>query len=102
MNKIGYIATYLIITAFGVVYNGYALTALWDWFIVSTFKLESLSLIQAVGVALTVGYLTKGIPSKDPDYKDKSQSDKIQEYLLTLALKPTVCMFFGYIYFQFM
>ena len=47
-----------------VLVNGFVLSKIWNWVIVPTFDVRELSLIQAVGVALVVGYFTAS-PKRD-------------------------------------
>ena len=42
----------------GYLLNGLALKMLWGWFMVPTFGLPTLSLAQAIGVGIMVGFLT--------------------------------------------
>lgn len=44
---------------YGAMMNGWALSKLWSWFIVSTFALPALTIPAAIGVALVVNYLTQ-------------------------------------------
>jgi hypothetical protein len=39
--------------------NGWVLSILWGWFMVPTLGLPVLTVAPAIGIALTVGYLTK-------------------------------------------
>jgi hypothetical protein len=61
--------------------NAYVLTCLWDWFIVTTFNVQSLTLAQAYGISLFISYLQHGyhqgnvkdrivLPKKDGDDED--------------------------------
>ena len=43
----------------GALVNAYVLTCLWDWFVVTTFTLPSLTLAQAYGISLLFSYLRK-------------------------------------------
>jgi hypothetical protein len=39
--------------------NAYVITCLWDWFIITTFALPSLTLAQAYGISLFFSYFRK-------------------------------------------
>jgi hypothetical protein len=41
----------------GAFVNAYVLTCLWDWFIVTTFDMTSISLAEAYGISLFFSYL---------------------------------------------
>jgi hypothetical protein len=47
------------------VLNGFTLTVLWDWFIVPTFHLASLTIPQAIGLGMVISFLTYSANSKD-------------------------------------
>jgi hypothetical protein len=49
----------LVISILAVILDGFTFTALWGWFIVSAFGLAKLTIVQGIGVAMTVRYLTK-------------------------------------------
>lgn len=51
------IATCLVMLI--VALDGFVLTKLWQWFIVSTFGVNPLTLIQAIGISAVVKYLTQ-------------------------------------------
>lgn len=71
--------------------KGVALQMLWGWFIIPIFHLPPLSLLQAIGVAMVVGFLTKQhIPtSKEPGAK--------KELILHIFIQPIAAMAIGYI-----
>lgn len=52
------VAAMLGLAALYAIWGGYVLTCLWGWFVVPTFALPPLTLAQAIGVSLIVGYLT--------------------------------------------
>lgn len=58
MEKIGYLVITLISSAYTSMLGGWGLTVLWDWFIVTTFGLPSLTIPAAIGLALISGFLT--------------------------------------------
>ena len=41
----------------GIVLRGYILTKYWTWFIVSTFEVKPIALINAIGLSLFVSFL---------------------------------------------
>lgn len=56
--------------------RGLVLQALWGWFIVTTFGLPELSLVEALGLSLVVGFLTMHIDNDDPDNDSRSAGEK--------------------------
>lgn len=99
MKYIGYVVTYLVLAVLSVTYSGCALSVLWDWFIVSTFNVDSISIPAAIGLALIVGYLTK---TEEPQDEDKSFSEKMKEAAFKAALKPTFALLIGWLVTLFM
>jgi len=71
--------------------KGIALQMLWRWFIIPIFHLSPLSLLQAIGIAMVVGFLTKQhIPtSKEPDAK--------KELVLHAFIQPIAVIIVGWI-----
>ena len=56
----------LLMPVFAVV-NGALLAKLWEWFIADQFGVRHLSVVQAIGVALVVGFLTYTHVPEHPD-----------------------------------
>jgi putative Mn2+ efflux pump MntP len=52
--------TVFIIGIYSVL-NGWVLTILWNWFIIPVFHLPQLTIVQAIGVVMVIGYLTKEV-----------------------------------------
>lgn len=67
MKIIGYISTAIIVAAYGVVLNGWVLSKLWAWFIVTTFGLPTLAVPEAIGLATVVSFLSAKIDRKDDE-----------------------------------
>lgn len=84
------------------IFNGYALSVLWGWFVVPTFGAPALGVVPAIGIAMVVGYLTH---QTTPDSK-KEDDDGIGALIgkmVILALgKPAFALFFGWIVHLFM
>jgi hypothetical protein len=81
--------------------NGYALSVLWGWFIVPTFELPQLSVAAAIGLALTVSYVTNHarIGEKTPK---TPYAELLVELALLTFLKPMLVLSLGYICTLFM
>jgi hypothetical protein len=54
------IAMFLLLLA-GLALNAFVLVQLWGWFVVPTFGLVALSFLQAMGLVITVSFLTKQV-----------------------------------------
>lgn len=76
--------------------RGFAAAQCWAWFVVPTFGLPALGLVQALGLGLTVAVFTP-MPS--------TSSDKDEDWykpLLMQAIYPLIILLFGAIYHAFM
>ncbi len=81
-------------------FNGYALSILWGWFIVPTFKLPVLGVVPAIGVAMVIGHLTRQ-PQKNED-KNKKFVQVFTEGILTSLFNSAFIILFGWIVHLFM
>lgn len=74
--------------------NGFVLTKLWTWFLVP-FGLPELNLVQAIGIAMVIGFLTKQhIPS--------NKDEKAWIPMFHLYGGPIITLFIGWIVTLFM
>ena len=51
-----------------IIWSAYAMTVIWNWFIVSIFNIENINIAQAVGIMLFVSLINKRRPKSNPDY----------------------------------
>ena len=76
------------------IFNGYALSVLWGWFVAPAFGLPELSVVSAVAIAMIIGCLTKQYTgNKDDDISIK----KMLKIVFVTILRPSFSLFFGYI-----
>ena len=77
--------------------DGLVLRALWGWFVVPTFGIPALTLVQAIGIGLIVSLLimTQGTQST------KSFEDQAIDSLGWTIVKPLMFLFLGYIVYLF-
>ena len=52
------VAGFVVIVVLSTLLNGWALSVIWNWFMPVIFHLPALRLVEAMGIALTVAYLT--------------------------------------------
>lgn len=74
--------------------NGVALKLLWGWFMVPTFGLPVISLVQALGIMIIISFLAH---QHIPMYKDFEN-----EQFFFLILIPVLAMAVGWIVHLFM
>ena len=93
MKAIGYTSTLVVFTFINSIWSGYALSILWAWFIVSTFSLPELSIPAAIGIALTISYLThQDIPV---DNKSRDFGEILLEGIAKGLTKPSIALLIG-------
>ena len=87
-----------ILTAVYAIYAGFVLSALWGWFIVSTFALPGLSIPVAIGI----NYIVRMIII-DTDYNEdiEDSSAILKQSILSIIVKPTTFLTVGWIVAQF-
>ncbi len=96
---IGAAASVVLIVVAGTIISGWALSVLWGWFIVPVFDLPGLSIIQAIGIALIIGYIKGKSPQRSDDRK---ASDKLIESIGYMFMMPLLSIGIGWIVLQFM
>jgi len=92
---IGFLVFLLIVPL--TIWRGYALTVLWQWFMVPALGLPELRVAEAIGVALVVTYLT--YHSAGSDIKDGTE--EAVKRTVFQALFPLLALGFGWIVHQF-
>ena len=89
-----------ILMVFSSIFNGYALSVLWGWFIVPTFGAPSLDVVPAIGISMVVSYLTYQIHSSEEE--EIPFGAKITRGVTVAIMKPLLALFFGWIVHLFM
>lgn len=85
------------------IFNGYALSVLWGWFVVPTFGAPALGVVPSIGIAMVVSYLTHQVHGCDrKKEKDQSFVEAISYSIAFVFLKPSIALFFGWIVHLFM
>jgi hypothetical protein len=88
-------AACLALMLIGVLLNGWVLSLLWGWFLVPTLGLPSLSILQSIGIALAISYLTYQYIDTQP--KDFTFVEKFGEILVVTIVRPFFAVTFGFI-----
>lgn len=68
LHKLGWLSALLFVVIAGRIMQGFALSTLWGWFMVSTFGVPHLPIPHAIGVAIAVGLITSTPSQKDERY----------------------------------
>ncbi len=93
------IAAMLGLAAIDAIWSGYVLTCLWGWFVVPTFALPPLTLAQAIGVSLIVGYLTN---QYDPKQENDIKLDDVGRAVDHVIFPPAFALLAGLLVKQWM
>lgn len=92
MKAIGYICITVFIAVYSSILNGWALSKLWLWFIVSTFDIRALSIPQAIGLSLVIAYLAHQHSSTE---KKEEYWKQLLELFKLATFKPLFALAFG-------
>lgn len=101
MSKLFNGVLFVFIAAILYSYNGFALSVLWEWFIVTGFNAPSISIPTAIGIALIVNFLTNK-PKKDNDTSNSDFLEGIVYVLILGILTPTLALAIGWVVTLFM
>ena len=78
METLVYIAILLLggvgLFILGSILRGWVLSILWGWFVVPVFSLPNLTVVQAIGISLIIGFLTYQSDAKSNDTDDDRKS----------------------------
>jgi hypothetical protein len=101
MSKSETIVAFLITSAL-TIYSGFTISMLWEWFIGPLFPLavQEISIIQGIGFNLVTLFLAAKINTKLLTEFDNSLEATKQKVIVSFSIS-TVCLGFGFIYFQF-
>lgn len=81
--------------------RGYVLSIMWGWFMVPTLGLPKLSIVQAIGIAAVISFLTYQDNSGTVK-KQRSASEAFTEALVIAACYPLVVLLFGWVVHLYM
>jgi uncharacterized membrane protein len=95
MKIIGYAVTTVVFILISSIWSGYVLSKLWSWFVVTTFSLPEIGVATAIGLALTIGYLTKG--EEKADAEGKEFGELLLEAIIKALMKPTFTLGIGWV-----
>ncbi len=71
------------------------LTIMWGWFVVPTFNVKPLLMVQAIGLSMVVSFLTHQL-SSDPFDGEKEPNKSIMRVMMA-AITPAVVLFFSWV-----
>lgn len=94
MKVMGYVATFIIIIFLSAIYSGFAASVIWEWFVVSEFGAEPLSIPIAIGLMLLVQFVTQ--PWKPSENFDDVAAE-IKKAASIAIIKPSIYLIIGWI-----
>lgn len=76
--------------------TGFTFLKLWQWFIASTFEMQPLRLIEAIGIMFLISYVrVRRSKTDDGGIKD------LAENLIFILLSSLLTLLFGFVFKQF-
>ena len=76
--------------------QGFVLSMLWEWFITEWFGIWTITIPEAMGIALIVNLLTSNLSHDDPDIRNLGDS------LIVVFLVPLFLLLLGALFHAFM
>jgi len=104
MGCMGLLAFLVCISVIASILNGWALSVLWGWFVVPTFALPNLGIVQAIGLSMVINLFLWGARGySEIEYKDKKvQKNSITGTFSYVVMTPFISVFLGWIVHHFM
>ena len=87
---------FLILCVFLSIYSAFALTLVWDWFVVDFFGVQSIGIAMALGLSLVSQFLFTSI-----DLEGFEDKERMSKFAIASISKSTMTILSGWVYFQF-
>ena len=98
---LGWIVAWVSTTLISVTMDGWALSTIWNWFIPPIFHLVSLTMMQAVGLAMVFSLFTRTNKIDTKKNTEKKSSLEIWiETTVVAILTPSFSVFLAWIVWQ--
>lgn len=65
MENFGKFMAIVLAMIISPIINGFVIVKLWSWFIVPTFEIQSISIVEAIGLMFLVNYLKTNVEEKN-------------------------------------
>jgi len=98
MEQFGKFILGLILVVVSVIFGGFVLSKLWDWFMVYAFALPSISIPVALGISMTVTLITGAKESKD----DMETCRDFFEKIIKIVARQAMFLLMGWIVYLFL
>lgn len=100
MENFGKFIAILLTMIINPIIRGYVFISLWGWFVVTTFNLNPLRLVEGIGLMFVFGYLTTKLNVDEKN--DTSLVEKLLTHTISQIIYAGMILLFGYILVQFM
>lgn len=91
----------LLTAPFTVALSGWTLTVMWGWFITPLYRLPAPTIPQAIGLAMTVKFLTHQSLVGDRPAKEYREEPDILELIIVPVVYCSLTLLFGWVVKQF-
>lgn len=100
METFGKFMAGLIMIVLSAIIQGFVLSKLWAWFIVGLLSVHQITILQAIGLSMVVGYFRI---KYDPSKKDNDEAwDNLIKGFLFMLLYSAFALLFGCLVHQMM
>ena len=89
----------IAIVVINAVWEGFAFSVLWRWFITTTFHVAAISLPQAIGIALIVGLV---VPTNFTAAEEQDAYKIAKKMLIHVFAAPATAILIGWIVKSFL
>ncbi len=95
MEKISKVFAFLSTLFFAPIVYGFVFCKLWGWFIVSTFELNPLRIIEAIGIMFFINF----IKAQSKEFKPSSSDfwEVLGEVIMEIIIYALLALFMGWI-----
>ena len=96
MENFGKFVTLLLAIIITPIINGFVFSKLWLWFIVPTFQMQPLRVVEAIGIIFLINFIKTKITKEDYVDDDKFWENFVTK-MFSIILIAASALFFGWI-----
>jgi hypothetical protein len=96
MENFGKFMAFILSLIILPIINGFVFCKVWGWFIVDTFNVQPLRIIEGIGLLIVISFVFARIPEKEKDYWEAIGNKVL--YTIVYAL---LILLIGYLYSLF-
>jgi len=98
MEKFGKLMAILLVMVLLPIMNGFVFSKLWGWFIVPTFNMAPIRIVEAIGIIFIIGFVTA-------KYQKQSEENFWSEFAIRISFVVSLAfatLFMGWVLNHFM